>query len=112
MQHLSSQERMCLKHMVMATICHTGDSVHRQVFRIRFHFDEFHFNESIGYHSALEIGDGLIRGTGTRLAHFRGSEVPMDVTSVSNAAWMQVYDPYTIHLSNLAIVSFSKPVII
>ena len=81
-------------------------------FRIRFHFNEFHFYESIGYHSALEIGDGLIRGTGTRLAHFRGSEVPMDVTSVSNAAWMQVYDPYTIHLSNLAIVSFSKPVII
>ena len=63
-------------------------------FRINFEFQRFSFYWSSSYYSALEIGDGLTRGTETRLAHFRGLDKPNDVTSISNAAWMRVYAPY------------------
>ena len=69
-------------------------------FRIYFEFEQFSFYWSSNYYSALEIGDGATRGAETRLAHFRGLDKPSNVTSVSNAAWMKVYDPYTVDVPN------------
>ena len=61
-------------------------------FRIMFKFHRFSLFWSSNYYSALEIGDGIEIRPGTRLAHFRGLDVPDDVVSVSNAAWITIYE--------------------
>ena len=63
-------------------------------YRIHFQFGKFSFYWSTSYYSALEIGDGLNVKASTRLVHFRGLDMPSNVTSVSNEAWMKVHDPY------------------
>ena len=63
-------------------------------YRIQFQFEKFSSYWSSNYFSALEIGDGLDVKASTRLAHFRGLDMPSNVTSVSNEAWMKVHDPY------------------
>ena len=60
---------------------------------VRFNFHEFGFYWSNSLIIALEIGDGLIYGSSSRLVHFRGLQVPNVVTSVSNTAWMKVHYP-------------------
>ena len=60
--------------------------------RIHFMFTKFGFYWSSNFYCALEIGDGLNPGKPSRLAHFRGLVLPNGVTSVSNAAWVTVYD--------------------
>ena len=57
--------------------------------RIRFSFSDFHVST---YHQDhyLEIGDGLIGKDSTRLARFRGHDLPTDVVSVSNSAWLNM----------------------
>ena len=62
--------------------------------RIRFTFTSFGF--STFYSNFLEIGDGLVRGNATRLAHFTGYDTPSNVTSVSSKAWLSVYLPCVI----------------
>ena len=61
-------------------------------FRIMFKFQTFSLYWSSNYYSALEIGDGVEIRPETRLAHFRGLDVPDDVVSVSNAAWITIYE--------------------
>ena len=61
-------------------------------FRIMFKFQRFSLYWSSNYYSALEIGDGVETRPETRLAHFRGLDVPDDVVSVSNAAWITIYE--------------------
>ena len=39
----------------------------------------------------IEIGDGLIFGTDTKLARFAGRALPCNVTSISNTAWIIVH---------------------
>ena len=56
-------------------------------------FHDFGFYWSTSLVSYLEIGDGLTPGLSSRLAHFRGLNVPSDVLSVSHSAWMKVYNP-------------------
>ena len=63
-------------------------------YRLQFQFEKFSFYWSSNYFSALEIGDGLDVKVSTRLAHFRGQDMQSNVTSVCNAAWMKIYDPY------------------
>ena len=53
---------------------------------VRFSFQRFNFH----LEEFLEIGDGRIPHDDTRLVLFRGKDLPSDVTSVSNAAWMRV----------------------
>ena len=53
---------------------------------------EFDFYWGSNHYSALEIGDGLDPGNRSRLTHFRGLFLPDDVTSVSNSAWIIIYD--------------------
>ena len=62
-------------------------------YRIRFIFHDFSLYWSSGYYSALEIGDGISPGISSKLAHFRGLDEPSDVTSISDRAWMTIYDP-------------------
>ena len=54
--------------------------------RIQISFQYFHLNE----HEYVEIGDGLVKGKETRLAHFIRNYLPSNVTSVSNSAWIYV----------------------
>ena len=61
--------------------------------RIKFTFSEFKFYWSSNYYSSLEIGDGLFPGDSSRLAVFRGLDLPSNVTSVSSSAWLSVQDP-------------------
>ena len=56
--------------------------------RVRLTFENFSFPDPHGY---LEIGDGIIIGENTRLAHFTGTSLPSNVTSVTNAAWITVH---------------------
>ena len=58
--------------------------------RIIFTFSKFGFYWSSNYHSSLEIGDGLVPGDSSRLAVFRGLDLPSNVTSVSSSAWLSV----------------------
>ena len=39
----------------------------------------------------LEFGDGLISGHSTQLARISGTAKPENVTSVSNAAWINMH---------------------
>ena len=59
-------------------------------YQVRISFNEPVFGNRDEY---LEIGDGLIHGKETRLARFNGSTLPNDVTSVSNAAWINIISP-------------------
>ena len=61
--------------------------------RIQFTISEFSFYWSSNYHSSLEIGDGLVPGDSSRLAVFRGLDLPSNVTSVSSSAWLSVQNP-------------------
>ena len=56
-------------------------------FRIRGLFEKFEFGKPGEY---LEFGDGLRNTEEKRLARFYGTEVPSDVTSVSNSAWLKI----------------------
>ena len=56
--------------------------------KIRITFSQFRFVDGNGY---WEIGDGKIIGKATKLAHFMGYDLPNDVTSVTNAAWIKVH---------------------
>ena len=58
--------------------------------RVRFEFQQFSFD---GPEEYLEIGEGLVSGEETRSAHFSGTDVPSDVTSVSNSAWIRIETP-------------------
>ena len=68
-------------------------------YRIRFNFTEFSFYWNTNDYNLLDIGDGLNQNAETRLATFGGRDLPSNVTSVSNAAWLKVNDPYAIHNS-------------
>ena len=57
-------------------------------FRVILVFESFSFPAPHGY---LEIGDGVIIGETTRLVHFTGTDLPSNVTSVTNAAWVAVH---------------------
>ena len=61
--------------------------------RIQFTISEFRLYWSSNYHSSLEIGDGLVPGDSSRLAVFRGLDLPSNVTSVSSSAWLSVQNP-------------------
>ena len=66
--------------------------------RIRLTFHEFGFYWNNYNYDLLDIGDGLIYSeTSTRLATFGGRDLPSNVTSVSNAAWVKVNEPYIFH---------------
>ena len=82
--------------------------------RINFTFTNFGLYWSTNYYSFLEIGDGLDPGESSRLAHFRGLDLPSNVTSVSNAAWMKVNDPrlgsFPIQVRDLDMMVTSVPV--
>ena len=54
--------------------------------RIRFNFHSFGF--STFYNNFLEVGDGRNLENSSILAHFTGYDVPSNVTSVSNSAWL------------------------
>ena len=56
-------------------------------FRIKLTFQRFVFN---GSNEWLEIGDGLESSEDRRLARFSGTDLPWEVTSVSNAAWIKI----------------------
>ena len=60
-------------------------SQHHQQQRVGIVFMEFNLSKSDEY---IEVGDGLIIGENTRLAHFTGNYIPDDVTSISSAAWI------------------------
>ena len=68
-------------------------------YRIRFNFTEFRFYWNTHDYNLLDIGDGLNQDDDTRLATFGGRDLPSNVTSVSNAAWLKVNEPYAIHNS-------------
>ena len=68
-------------------------------YRIRFNFEEFSFYWNNFDYNLLDIGDGLNQDAATRLATFGGRDIPSNVTSVSNAAWVKVNEPYAIHNS-------------
>ena len=61
--------------------------------RIQFTFSKFGFYWSSNYHSSLEIGDGLVPGDSSRLAVFRGLDLPSGVMSVSSSAWLSIQEP-------------------
>ena len=56
--------------------------------RIRVTFKNFSFLDPEEY---MEIGDGLIIGAHTRLTHFKGTELPSIVTTITDAAWITVH---------------------
>ena len=56
--------------------------------KIRITFSQFRFVDDNWY---LEIGDGKDIRKATKLAHFTGYDLPDDVTSVTNAAWIKVH---------------------
>ena len=64
--------------------------------RIRFSFQDFSFYWNDYDYNLLDIGDGWSTDAKTRLATFGGRTLPTDVTSVSNAAWLKVNEPYVI----------------
>ena len=64
--------------------------------RIRFNFHDFSFYWNNYDYNLLDIGDGLESDNPTRLATFGGRDLPSNVTSVSNAAWLKVNEPYAI----------------
>ena len=67
-------------------------------YRIRFSFQTFSFYWNNYDYNLLDIGDGLQEDDdSTRLATFGGRDLPSDVTSVSNAAWLKVNKPYGFH---------------
>ena len=55
--------------------------------KIRFAFEEFDLKEQEEY---LEIGDGTTYGEETMLALFTGADLPRNVTSISNSAWVNI----------------------
>ena len=55
--------------------------------RIKFTFQQFDFDDLYGH---LEIGDGVVSGGATRLARFSKTDIPSNVSSVSNAGWITV----------------------
>ena len=57
---------------------------------MRFEFQQFAFD---GPEEYLEIGEGLVAGEETRLARFSGTDLPWEVTSVSNSAWIRIETP-------------------
>ena len=61
--------------------------------RIRLTFHKFGFYWNDYNYDLLDIGDGLDIQSFTRLATFGGRDLPSNVTSVSNAAWVKVNEP-------------------
>ena len=55
-------------------------------FRIMAIFRDFNFEESREF---LVIGDGSVHDEASELVRFSGTDLPSNVTSVSNAAWMK-----------------------
>ena len=70
-------------------------------FRIRGLFEKFGFDKPGEY---LEFGDGLTNTEEKRLARFYGTDVPSDVTSVSNSAWIKVSTPCGTNIPDLSMV--------
>ena len=68
-------------------------------YRIRITFTELSFYWNNYDYNLLDIGDGLNQDDDTRLATFGGRAIPSNVTSVSNAAWLKVNEPYATHYS-------------
>ena len=66
-------------------------------FKIRFHFIEFYCYQS--HYSYVRIGNGLVSGQSRLLSH-SGSNLPRDVTSASNTAWLEVYGT-VVHLKSV-----------
>ena len=62
-------------------------------YRIRFTFHEFSFYWSNYDYNLLDIGDGIVQIDTSKLATFGGRDLPSDVISVSNAAWLKVNEP-------------------
>ena len=56
--------------------------------RLNITFDDFFFSKTSEF---LEIGDGLIANEGTRLAHFSGTDLPSNVVTIGNTAWIKVH---------------------
>ena len=54
--------------------------------RIKITFHQFEFEES----NSLVIGDGPISDESTKLVEFTGTDIPSNVTSISNWLWISV----------------------
>ena len=55
--------------------------------KLRIEFEDFFLSESFEF---LEIGYGLTVKNETRLAHFMGTDMPSDVITIGNSAWINV----------------------
>ena len=56
-------------------------------FRIGIIFEILCFTDA---NDTVQIGDGLVFGEETRLAHFGGTTLPSEVTTISNSAWISI----------------------
>ena len=66
-------------------------------YKIRFHFTDFYCYNNNNY-CYVRIGNGLVSDQSRLLSH-TGSDLPRDVTSTSNTAWLKVYlEPYLLRI--------------
>ena len=68
--------------------------------KIRISFNAFKLKAN----ESLVIGDGLVSGEDSQLSHFSGTALPSNVTSISNAAWINVTTSLTSKVTDIELI--------